>query len=225
MRRPKPDQAPGRVRDTRERVENQLFWRIESTGLDVWRFIDGRLHPAGGSSIRLPEPLTKVLPPALRKRGYFAHATQKVLIRSVRRVQIDDLGYRDTGLVPSDQREGLARRDLAHLKDSKIETTPPAAQKALHHVRPAEANTKLEARHSRLRNHELGGPDPKAVPDANRAFQQAFRREVLAKRPPGEIEARQFLAPEGVVLRGVSIDGLLGPAMNGEIGLLIAFDV
>jgi hypothetical protein len=28
-----------------------------------------RLHPAGVSSIRLPEPLTKVLPPALRKRG------------------------------------------------------------------------------------------------------------------------------------------------------------
>src|SRR5262245_61198999 len=62
----------------------------------------GRLHPVGGSNIRLPEPLTKVLPPALRKRRELAHPTQEVLIRSVRCVEIDDLGYLDARLVPSD---------------------------------------------------------------------------------------------------------------------------
>src|SRR5205085_8066740 len=75
-----------------------------------------------GSNIRLPQPLAKVLPPALRKRRQLAHAAQKVLVRRVRRVQGDDVGHRHAVPVPGDQLERVAGRDLPLLKDRKIET-------------------------------------------------------------------------------------------------------
>src|SRR5439155_14423753 len=82
-----------------------------------------------------------------------------------------------------------------------------------------------EARHAGLRHHELGGTDPESVPDVNGILDETLRREILAEGSPGEVHAWKLGAPERVMLGRIDIDGLVGAAVNGEVGLPVAFQV
>src|SRR5579864_6546327 len=57
------------------------------------------------------------------------------------------------------------------------------------------------------------------IPDAKRVFAQCFSGEILAEHAPGERYARQFLSPILVVFSGISVDCLLGAAVDGEVCL------
>src|SRR5207247_9208799 len=106
-------------------------------------------------------------PPALGKRGKLARLAQKILVRSVRRIQADDLGDADRKLVPGDRSDGIAGRDFAFAGHGQIKAGPAAPQEALYPVRPAEADAELEARHAGLRHHELGRTDAGSDPETN----------------------------------------------------------
>src|SRR5437764_6149673 len=108
------------------------------------------------SSIWLPKPLAKVVPPAFRKRRELACPAEKPLVHGVRRVQADNLSDGNRRVVPGDQCDSVASRDFTLPGYRQIEASSAASQEALHHVRSAEADPQLEARHARLRNHELG---------------------------------------------------------------------
>ncbi len=127
--------------------------------------------------------------------------------------------------MPGDRSDGIAGPDFALAGHGQIKAGPAAPQKALHHVRPAEADAELETRHAGLRHHELGRTDPESLPDVNAVLHETFRREILAERPPGKVHAGKFGAPERVVLRRVDVDGLVGAAVHVEVGLPVAFQV
>src|SRR5207247_297715 len=86
-------------------------------------------------------------------------------------------------------------------------------------------DAELEARHAGLRHRELRGTDPESVPDVNAVLHQTFRREILAEGSPGEVHAGKLGAPECVMLGRIDVDGLVGAAVNGEVGLPVAFHV
>ena len=70
---------------------------------------------------------------------------------------------------------------------------------------------------SSLSDNKLCRPNPEAITNVNSFLEQALRCEVLAERSPGQIYARNFLAPEFVMLRWVDIDCLMDPTMHGEV--------
>src|SRR5262249_1481338 len=49
--------------------------------------------------------------------------------------------------------------------------------------------------------------------------------EVLTEHAIGQVQVGIFRAPEGVVLDGVDVDGLVGATMHREVGLLVAVEV
>src|SRR5207247_5155213 len=124
--------------------------------------------------------------------------------------QADDRSDANRSVVPCDQRDSVAGRDFALPSHRQIEAGSPALQETLHHVRSAEADPKLEARHARLRNHELGRTNPELVPDANTILDKAHRRKVLAECAPRKIHAREVLTPECIMLRLIRLDSLIG---------------
>src|SRR2546425_9265762 len=72
---------------------------------------------------------------------------------------------------------------------------------------------------------EFGRTRAEAITNVYVAFQQAFSGEVLAEHAPREFCAGQFCAPKRVVLRRVGIHRLVTPAVDGKVGLPIAFYV
>jgi hypothetical protein len=128
-------------------------------------------------------------------------------------------------VVLGDEIERVADTYVSFSKDSEIEAGAAAAQEPLDHIRPIEADTKLETRHPWLRHDEFCGPSAKSVSDVNSVFQQAFRGQVLSECSPWKVRAGKFVAPERVVLRRVSINRLIGPTVNGEIRLPVTQNV
>src|SRR6266480_7001975 len=114
-------------------------------------------------------------------------------------MQANDLGDADRKLEPGDRSDGIAGLDIAFAGHGQIKAGPAAPQKALYHVRPAEADAELEARHAGLRHHELGGTDPESIPDVNGILDDTLRREILAEGSPGEVHAGKLGAPECVM--------------------------
>src|SRR5438132_441361 len=177
------------------------------------------------SSVRFPESLAEVNPPAFRKCGQIACAAQEVLVRRICHEQVGDIRHRDPVRVPSDELKRVTGGDVSVLKDRKIEAGPTTALEALDHIRSAKANAELKARHSRLRDDEFGRTRAEAITNVYVAFQQAFGGEVLAEHAPREFCARQLFPPKRVVLRRVGIHRLVTPAVDGKVGLPIAFHV
>src|SRR6185369_5811807 len=63
------------------------------------------------------------------------------------------------------------------------------------------------------------------IADADVVLEEPLGREVLSEGTPRQVDAGQLGAPEGIVLRRIRVHGLVGPAVDGEIGLLVAVDV
>src|SRR3954463_12492808 len=179
----------------------------------------------GMQSVGLLEALAKILAPALGKRGQFARPAQQVLIRCVCRVKPDDIGHGNAVFVLGDEFERVAGPYVSLSKDSEIEACAAAAKEPLHDIGPIEANTELEARHPGLRHDELRRPGAKSVANVNAVLEHAFGGDVLAESSPRKVDTGELVAPERIVLRRVSVDGLVGPTVDGEIGLLVTRNV
>ena len=82
----------------------------------------------------------------------------------------------------------------------------------------------LEARHPRLRDDQPGRPDAELVADVDRILEQTRRRQVLAEDPRRQL-ATELLPPGPVMLARIGVDGLVPPAVDGEVGLSVAVDV
>src|SRR5207245_5549265 len=177
------------------------------------------------SSVRFPESLAEVNPPAFRKCGQIACAAQEVLVRRICHEQVGDIRHRDPVRVPSDELKRVTGADVSLLKDCEIEAGPTTALEAFDHIRSAKANAELKTRHSRLSDDEFGRTRAEAITNVYVAFQQAFGGEVLAEHGPREFCARQLFPPKRVVLRRVGIHRLVAPAVDRTGGLPIAFHV
>jgi hypothetical protein len=188
-------------------------------------YIDRDNRYCAQSSIWFPKSLTKVIPPTFRKRRELARLAEKILVHGVRCVQANDRSDANCKVAPGDQRDRVASLDFALPSHRQIEAGSAASQETLHHVRPAEADAKLEARHARLRNHELSRTNPELVSDANSILDKTLRREVLAECTPRKVHPREFFTPECVVLRRIRVDSLIRAAMHCQIRLLVAFYV
>src|SRR5260370_36356209 len=112
-------------------------------------------------------------------------------------------------LIPSNQLYRVARGNLSLFQDGKIESSPTAAQKTLHHFRATESDTELETRQSRLSNDKLRRSNSKAVADADGFLQQSLSRKVLSEYPHASLDSRFFLAQASVVLGLVRVNSLM----------------
>src|SRR5437867_2893978 len=176
-------------------------------------------------SVRFPESLAEVSPPAFRQCWQIACAAQEVLVRHICHEQVGDIRHRDPVRVPSDELKRVTSGDVSLLKDREVEAGPTAALEALDHIRPAKANAELKTRHPRLSDDEFGRTRAEAITNVYVAFQQSFSGEVLTEHAPREFCARQLCAPKRVVLRRVGIHRLVTPAVDGKVGLPIAFHI
>ena len=84
---------------------------------------------------------------------------------------------------------------MPFLQHAEVEAGPAAPKEPLDHVRPAETDPKLEARHPRLRHDELGGPNAEVVANVNGILQQPGTRQILTKHSPRKLGFRKLLAP------------------------------
>src|SRR4029077_4665608 len=89
-----------------------------------------------------------------------------------------DIRDADAALVLVDAIERVADIDHALFDDRKIDSGALADQKSLDHVRPFEADAKLEARQAGLRDFDGGSADAKLVADEGIGFQEALGSEV-----------------------------------------------
>jgi len=121
------------------------------------------------------------------------------------------LGDRDRVLIATHEVDRIAGSNLALLCDREVEAAAAAAVEALDHVRASEADGELETRHARLRDDELRAPDREAVADVQVILDQACDGEVLAERAPRQLEIRQFLSPEFVVLGRIDVTAFSTP--------------
>src|SRR5207249_7640336 len=124
-----------------------------------------------------------------------------------------------------DALDRVAGGHLALALDGEVEARAAAREEALHHVGALEAGGELVAGKPRLGGDQLGRADPEAVADLNVVLEQALAGEVLPERAVLERDAGQLRAPVRVVLGGIGVDGLLPPAVRGQVGLPVAVQV
>src|SRR5260221_108688 len=174
--------------------------------------------------IRLPQPLFEVVSPALGKSRKPRREDQHFLIFRVCGVEPYDVG--EAGACPgtSVRVKRIARRDFAFACDGEIEPRAPAAEEPLDDVRASEADGELEAGHARLGDGEFRRADTQAVADGE-LFGQSFGRKIFTEGAPRKLHPAKLVAPVVVVLGGVDVHGLVGPSVNGEVGLPVALDV
>ena len=136
-----------------------------------------------------------------------------------------NVGHCHIVVAPVGNLDGIARRDFAFANDGQVEAGSAATEEAFDHVVPVEAHSQLVAGHSGLGDAELSRPHAKTIIDPEISFKKTFRREVLAERSPRQCCPWELAAPVLVVLGGVSVDGLVGAAVYGEVRLAISVEV
>jgi len=127
--------------------------------------------------------------------------------------------------IAGDQLNCIARTEFTLLDHGEVETGSSAVKKSFDYVVATEFYGQLVTRKTRLRYDKLGGADSKAVSDVDPALEQSFRAQVLAKHSPGQVDSRQLKPPVIIVLGRVSVDCLVYPAVNLQIGLPVAIEV
>ncbi len=83
----------------------------------------------------------------------------------------------------------------------------------------------LEAGQAGRGDSENRGAETIAISDEDGGFAHACGGEIFAERSPGADGMREFGVPSGIVFRGVSVDGFVWAAVDGEIGLAIAVEI
>ena len=104
---------------------------------------------------------------------------------------------------------------------AKIDSRLSSLQEGFDHAGIVEPNPELEARPPRLRDDQPGRPDAELVADVDRILEQTRRRQVLAEDPRRQL-ATEPLPPGPVMLARIGVDGLVRPAVDGEVRLSVA---
>lgn len=108
------------------------------------------------SSIRIPKTFSEIVFPALRQGRDFRGATEELLVVSVRRIEVHNLGDGDAGFLFLDKVDRIARADFSFAQHRQVKSGPFALQETFDDIGTIESDPKLVARHSRLRDYELG---------------------------------------------------------------------
>jgi hypothetical protein len=125
---------------------------------------------------------------------------QKVLVRGVRGIELNNVRDGNAVLIRRYQFDSITGRDFSFRSNGKVEPIATAVQKPFDYICPAEADTKLEARHAGLGNNKLCRADVKPVADMNGfVVERALGSEVFAESSPREVNIRKFIAPERIV--------------------------
>src|SRR2546428_11525289 len=135
---------------------------------------------------------------------------------------VDDLRHRREPVVRPETFDRVSRGHIALFVDREVKSRPAAREEPPHHVQPPEPDLELVTGHPRLCHLQQGGPDAKAVPDAEGPLVEPFRREILPERPPEKLGPPQFAPPEGIVFARGGIDGLRGASVDGRDRLAFA---
>src|SRR5262245_12502941 len=108
--------------------------------------------------------------------------------------------------------DGIAGRDLAGLEHAHVEAGTARGREALHPLRLAHTRREGRAGNARRGRLDERRADPEAVADPDVAGAEARERQVLAERAGRRLRA-ELARPPGVVLGGVEVEGLVGPAV------------
>src|SRR5690606_38365324 len=124
-----------------------------------------------------------------------------------------------------EQHEVVAGLHLARFDDPVV---PAAAATVLHaagHVGHAEAVGELPARLPALGHLDHGRTEAQAVAEADVGFGDAGGADVLAEGAglPKQRMRADLRGPGRIVVAGVMVDGLVGPAVHAAVALLVAF--
>lgn len=140
-------------------------------------------------------------------------------------IEMIDIGDRDGGGIAMDDFDFVSGGELAFFDDGEVEAAGVAFDEALDHVVAIKADRDFVAGHARLRNLQKSRADAELVADVERVFEQALGGEVFAESPPWKVRLGELLAPVRVVFGRVGVDGFVGAAVHGEIGLAVATQV
>lgn len=129
---------------------------------------------------------------------------------------------------------GLDPRHLTRLQRSGLDHRQVVATKtrdrhAASGLRKSHDGGELETRLARCGDAQHAVREMQAVADKCLALQQAAHSEVLSQKTGRQVFVKQahaalapLVLPERVVLGWVGVDGLVQPAVNAQVGLLVA---
>ena len=163
--------------------------------------------------------------PALGEGFKVDGSGEQVLVAGGSVIKMIDIGDRYFGGVAVDDFDCVSGSELTFFDHRKVEAAGLAFDEALDHVVAIEADGDFVAGDAGLRDLHKSRANAEPVADVERVFEQAFGGQIFAERSPGEIRLRQLLAPVGVVLGGIAVDGFVGATVNGEVGLAISTEI
>jgi len=182
----------------------------------------------GRSDFGCCEAFAEVGFPAVWKGSYLKSAAERgnvFLVESFRDVETSDFRNRNGVGIQGYALDFVAGTDFPFARDGTIEAVTATDEELLDHVVRAEADAEFVARQARLGHNKFGGANCEPVAEVYRVLLQALGREVLSKYGDWKIAPGQFFFPKGVVLDGVTVDGLVLAAVDGEICLAVAVQV
>src|SRR5689334_12022089 len=106
-------------------------------------------------SIWLPETFAKISAPALGERGQITHTMQKVLVRGICGIELNNVRDSNAVLIRSYQFNSITGRDFSFVRNGKVEPIATAMQESFDYFWPGKADAQFEARHTRLGNNKL----------------------------------------------------------------------
>lgn len=140
-------------------------------------------------------------------------------------VKMIDIGYRYFGGIAMGDFDFVSGGELAFFDDGEVEAAGIAFNEALDHVVAVEADGDFVAGNTGLRDLYKRRADTELIADVEGIFEKALGGEVFSESSPGEVRVRELLAPIGVVLGGIGVDGFVGAAVDGEVGLTVSAEV
>ena len=93
------------------------------------------------------------------------------------------------------------------------------------YVRAPESYGEFVARHARLRDLDHRSANAELIADVDGPFVQPLCGKVFAEHPVRQRPVGTFCLPDRIMLRGIDIHRFVAPAVNGEVGLLVAVEI
>ena len=138
--------------------------------------------------------------------------------------QVEHFGDGNAIFVLGERFDGFAGMDEAFFLDGEVDAGLAGFEKGFDHACILESKAELVAGETGLGDDEACGADTELVADVDEILGHSFGREVFAERTWGKA-ATELGLPAVVVFGGVGVDGLIGAAVNGEVGLGVAVEV
>ncbi len=142
-----------------------------------------------------------------------------------RNIEPRDFWHGNGVWVPGNRFDFVAGAHFTFTSDGEVEARTAAGEKAPDHVVSLKPDAEFVARKARLRNDHFRGTNGELIAQMNGTLQQTIGGEVFSKDRHRKFPARQVFLPNGVMLDGVTVDGFVLAAVNGEVGLTVAVQV